>query len=94
MSEARKQATFSSEPVKVTFSKQKYDRREHDDEPGEDEFHIVYIDGDDAGEAYPTEGDFDAAIYVTRTAQPYAYQILHAAERFFSTRNIRITYHD
>lgn len=97
----RPQATFKRDvPVKVTFSKQTYDRRNHEDEPGEDKFHIVYIDmldGQgkvDCGEAYPTEGNFDIVITVTRSAQPYAYQILHAAERAFVTRNISISYHD
>ena len=93
----RPQATFSNEPVKVTFSKQAYNRRNHDEEPSETEFHIVYIDGEEVGEAtllWEGTGNFDIAVTMTRSAQPYAFQVLRAAVRFFKTRNISITYYD
>lgn len=92
----RKAATFlPDEKVKVTFSASPVNRREASDEPSDTPFHIVSMDGNDIGEAYPQEsGDFDVEIYVTRSAQPYAYQILHAAERFFQTRDISVEYVD
>jgi len=101
MSEEKKprpQARFSSDPVKVTFSKQTYNRRSPDEEdPSETKFHIVSIDGEEAGEAsllWESQGNFDIDILLTRTAQPYALQVLNAAERFLRTKNISITYYD
>lgn len=92
--EKSKAAVFSDEPVKVTFSKKPVTRRSPKDEESPDPFYIVYIDGSDVGEAYPKSGGFDAEIYLTRSAQPHAFKVLHAAERFFETRNISIEYVD
>jgi len=97
----RPQATFKRDvPVKVSFSRQSYTRRDHDDEPGEGEFHIVYMDlldgtgRQDCGEAILSEGDFDVIIMAPRSVQPYAYQLLEAAKRRFGARNISVRYHD
>jgi len=97
-----KQAKFLKDvPVKVSFSAKPVNRREPNDEPADSEFHIVYIDflegqgPSDAGEAYPQEhGGFDVEVYVSRSAQPYAFQILNAAVRFFKTNNVSIEYTD
>ena len=91
-----RQARFSDERLTVTFGPE-VDRREHDDEPSEQPFHIVYINGWDAGMAYHVQGSsgcFDVEAYLTRTAQPYAQQVLRAAERRFKTRNVSVEYYD
>lgn len=90
----RKQATFSDESVVVTFGKNAVNRREPNDEPSEDSFHIVYINGWDAGEAYPKMDESGVEIYLTQSAQPNAFKVLHSAERFFQTKNIKISYTD
>jgi hypothetical protein len=99
--EPRKQATFNRDAhVTVTFSPKALNRRNPEDEPSDAEFHIVYMDMQDGngpsdiGEAYLKSGDFDIEMYVSRSAQPYAYQLLHAAEGRFKTRNISIEYVD
>lgn len=100
--EPRPQATFRPDTkVKVTFSQKKYNRREPEDEPQDEEFHIVYMDlldgtgSSDIGEAYPQEsGDFDVELYVHRSMQPYAHQLVDAAVAFFRTKNVSVEYVD
>lgn len=97
-----KQAVFHKDArVNVTFSAKPVNRREASDEPSDQEFHIVYMDlfdgrgRTDIGEAYiQASGEFEVELYVTRSAQPYAFQIVGAADRFFDVRNVSIEYVD
>jgi hypothetical protein len=58
-------------------------------------FHQIYINSEEAGEAYLTPGqDFDVRIFLARGAQPEADQVLKAATRKFETANVSITYYD
>jgi hypothetical protein len=76
--------------VKVTFSAEKTDSTE---EPPR-KYYTVLIDGEEAGDALPTQGDFDVIVLLARSAQPYAEQVLNAVARRFSTKNINIKYYD
>lgn len=90
----RPQATFERDvPVKVTFSKRSYTKTDENED--EVTFHHVYVNGEKLGEAHLSEHwSFDVTVYVHRSVQPYAFQILHATEQAFDTRNIRVLYYD
>lgn len=78
------EVVYSNKPVRVTFSAK---TTTLEDEPRT--FHHVYIDSEEAEDAYPTPGqEFDVRIFLARGAMPHAQKVLIAAEHYFSTKNI------
>jgi hypothetical protein len=88
------EVVHSNKPVRVTFGAKKTTTESESDVLPKT-LHRVYIDGEEAGDAYLTPGrEFDVIIFLARGAMPYAQKVLTAAERYFSTRNIQIAYYD
>ena len=81
---------YNPELVAVTFGAKTTSK-----EPEPRTFHQIFINHEEAGEAFLTPGqDFDVRIFLARGAQPEAQQVLKAATSKFETANVSITYYD